>query len=133
TPAMAGAVARPDMAWVSDCRFSQVFAHRRSASGAFHAATGVQIAGVLDDLYAAGATKAQLGPVFRHGRPTLSVWAPTARQVSLEIGDRTVRMRRDDGTGVWSVTGPRSWKGKAYRYKVEVWAPSTQKVTTNTV
>ncbi|MFI8092520.1 pullulanase-type alpha-1,6-glucosidase [Streptomyces sp. NPDC086080] len=111
----------------------QVVATQRAANGAVLAATGVQIAGVLDDLYASGATKAALGPVFRHGRPTLSVWAPTARNVSLEIGGRTVRMSRDGSTGVWSVTGPRSWQGEEYRYKVTVWAPSTQEITTNTV
>ncbi|WP_442737865.1 pullulanase-type alpha-1,6-glucosidase [Streptomyces pseudogriseolus] len=111
----------------------QVVATQRAANGAVLAATGVQIAGVLDDLYAAGATKAKLGPVFRHGRPTLSVWAPTARDVSLEIGDRTVRMRRDDATGVWSVTGPASWKGEEYRYAVAVWAPSTRELVTNKV
>ncbi|MEV5934399.1 pullulanase-type alpha-1,6-glucosidase [Streptomyces sp. NPDC052079] len=111
----------------------QVVASQRAANGAVLAATGVQIAGVLDDLYAADATKAELGPVFRHGRPTLSVWAPTAQNVTLEIGDRTVRMRRDGGTGVWSVTGPRSWKGKEYRYAVTVWAPAAGDIVTNKI
>lgn len=111
----------------------QVVASQRTATGALLAATGVQTAGALDDLYADRATGADLGPVFRHGRPTLSVWAPTAQSVSLEIGDRTVRMRRDDASGVWSVTGPKSWKGKAYRYAVKVWAPTAGKVVTNKV
>ncbi|AKZ55361.1 Bi-functional protein (Secreted alpha-amylase/dextrinase) [Streptomyces ambofaciens ATCC 23877] len=111
----------------------QVVASQRTADGAVLAATGVQIAGALDDLYAARATKADLGPTFRHGRPTLSVWAPTAQSVSLEIDDRTVRMRRDDTTGVWSVTGPRSWKGEDYRYAVKVWAPDAGQVVTNKV
>ncbi|MDN3290029.1 pullulanase-type alpha-1,6-glucosidase [Streptomyces thermocarboxydus] len=111
----------------------QVVATQRAANGAVLAATGVQTAGVLDDLYASGATRAQLGPVFRHGRPTLSVWAPTARKVALEIGGRTVAMRRDDATGVWSVTGPASWKGKEYRYAVTVWAPAAGEVVTNKV
>ncbi|MER6150518.1 pullulanase-type alpha-1,6-glucosidase [Streptomyces hirsutus] len=111
----------------------QVVATQRAANGAVLAATGVQIAGALDDLYAAGATKAELGPVFRDGRPTLSVWAPTAQSVSLEIGGSTARMRRDDATGVWSVTGPKSWKGKPYRYAVQVWAPSTRELVTNKV
>ncbi|MEU3144056.1 pullulanase-type alpha-1,6-glucosidase [Streptomyces sp. NPDC006999] len=111
----------------------QVVAARRAADGAVLAATGVQIAGVLDDLYAAGATKAELGPTFRHGRPTLAVWAPTAQNVSLEIGGSTARMKRDDATGVWSVTGPKSWKGKPYRYAVKVWAPSTRELVTNKV
>ncbi|MFJ5275496.1 pullulanase-type alpha-1,6-glucosidase [Streptomyces parvulus] len=111
----------------------QVVATQRTATGAVLAATGVQTAGVLDDLYAADATRAGLGPVFRDGRPTLSLWAPTARQVRLEIGGRTVPMRRDDRSGVWSATGPRSWKGESYRYAVEVWAPDAGGIVTNKV
>ncbi|MFB7932064.1 pullulanase-type alpha-1,6-glucosidase [Streptomyces sp. NPDC056039] len=109
----------------------QVVATQHAANGAVLAATGVQIAGVLDDLY--DATKADLGPTFSHGRPTLSVWAPTAQRVSLEIGGSTVPMRRDATTGVWSATGPKSWKGKPYRYVVKVWAPSVREVVTNKV
>ncbi|MFC9814354.1 pullulanase-type alpha-1,6-glucosidase [Streptomyces virginiae] len=108
----------------------QLVASARAANGAVLAATGVQLAGVLDDLYA---TTAALGPVFKDGRPTLSVWAPTAQQVSLELDGRTVAMRRDDATGVWSVRGERSWSGKPYRYAVTVWAPSTRQVVRNLV
>ncbi|SNX57962.1 pullulanase-type alpha-1,6-glucosidase [Streptomyces sp. TLI_55] len=111
----------------------QVVASQRAANGAVLAATGVQIAGVLDDLYADAATKADLGPTFSKGRPTLSVWAPTAQSVKLELGGSTVAMKRDAKTGVWSVTGPKSWKGKEYRYVVRVWAPSVQKLVTNKV
>ncbi|MEU1616351.1 pullulanase-type alpha-1,6-glucosidase [Streptomyces sp. NPDC005722] len=111
----------------------QVVATQRLANGALLSATGVQIQGVLDDLYAAKATKAALGPVFSHGEPTLSVWAPTARSVALDLDGRTVPMRRDASTGVWSVTGERSWTGKPYRYAVTVWAPTVQKVVTNKV
>ncbi|MGW2640932.1 pullulanase-type alpha-1,6-glucosidase [Streptomyces sp. NPDC001348] len=110
----------------------QLVASQRAANGAVLAATGVQIAGVLDDLYP-GATKAKLGPVFRDGRPTLAVWAPTAQKVSLDVDGTTVRMRRDAATGVWSVTGPKAWKGKPYRYVVKVWAPSVRRVVTNEV
>ncbi|MFJ9905283.1 pullulanase-type alpha-1,6-glucosidase [Streptomyces sp. NPDC101152] len=110
----------------------QVVASQRAVNGAALAATGVQIAGVLDDLYA-GATKAELGPTFHRGRPTLSVWAPTAQSVALELGVSLKPMRRDDSTGVWSVTGPASWKGQEYRYVVKVWAPSVRKVVTNKV
>ncbi|MET9911732.1 pullulanase-type alpha-1,6-glucosidase [Streptomyces sp. NPDC006476] len=110
----------------------QLVASQRAANGAVLAATGVQIAGVLDDLYP-GATKAELGPTFPKGRPTLSVWAPAAQSVSLELGGSLKAMRRDDSTGVWSVTGPASWKGKEYRYVVKVWAPSVRKVVTNKV
>ncbi|MGW1888735.1 pullulanase-type alpha-1,6-glucosidase [Streptomyces sp. NPDC002004] len=110
----------------------QLIATQRAGNGALLAATGVQIPGALDDLYA-GATGAGLGPVFHHGRPTLSVWAPTARTVSLDLDGRRVPMHRDDRTGVWSVTGPKAWTGKPYRYAVRVWAPSVQRTVTNHV
>lgn len=111
----------------------QLIATQRAANGALLAATGVQTAGVLDELYGKAASGTSLGPVFRKGSPTLSVWAPTARTVALELDGRTVPMRRDDRTGVWSVTGKKSWNGKPYRYAVNVWAPSVRKMVTNKV
>lgn len=111
--------------------------------GDLTSATGLQTPGVLDSLYGAKANRAQLGPVFggpRHRTPKLSVWAPTARTVSLEryatSGSTTptvVAMKRDDATGVWSVTGEPSWKGSFYRYRVEVFAPTELAVVTNSV
>nr|WP_238426482.1 pullulanase-type alpha-1,6-glucosidase [Streptomyces adustus] len=120
-----------DRARVREALGGQLVASQLAANGAVLSATGVQIAGVLDDLY--DATKANLGPVFHDGRPTLSVWAPTAQNVSLELAGATVPMHRDATTGVWSVTGPASWKGKPYRYVVKVWAPSVRKIVTNKV
>ncbi|MEV5974801.1 pullulanase-type alpha-1,6-glucosidase [Streptomyces sp. NPDC051921] len=111
----------------------QLVAAQYAANGAVLTATGVQTAGVLDDLYAAQATGAALGPVFRAGRPTLSLWAPTAQSVALELDGRAVPMRRDDASGVWSVTGPKSWTGKPYRFVVKVWAPGARKVVENRV
>ncbi|KOV50469.1 sulfonate ABC transporter ATP-binding protein [Streptomyces sp. AS58] len=116
---------------VRDALRGQLVAAQRAANGAVPAATGVQIAGVLDDLY--DATKADLGPTFRKGRPTLAVWAPTAQSVALEIDGSHRPMRRDDTTGVWSVTGPASWRNKPYRYVVKVWAPGVREVVTNKV
>ncbi|MEU8623087.1 pullulanase-type alpha-1,6-glucosidase [Streptomyces sp. NPDC048623] len=118
---------------VRDSLRGQLIATQRAANGALLAATGVQTAGVLDDLYAQKAAQSSLGPVFRNGRPTLSVWAPTAQSVALELDGRTMPMRRDAASGVWSVTGPRTWAGKPYRYVVKVWAPSVQKLVENRV
>ncbi len=109
----------------------QLVASQRAATGAVLAATGVQLAGVLDDLHDGSA--ADLGPTFRAGRPTLAVWAPTAQQVSLELDGTNHPMKRNDTTGVWSVTGEKSWKNKPYRYVVKVWAPSVGEVVTNKV
>ncbi|MFD7755059.1 pullulanase-type alpha-1,6-glucosidase [Streptomyces sp. NPDC059757] len=111
----------------------QLIATQRAANGALLAATGVQSAGVLDDLYGKSASSAALGPVFGHGRPTLSVWAPTAQTVALELDGKNIPMWRDDRTGVWSVTGTAQWTGKPYRYVVKVWAPTVQKIVTNKV
>ena len=108
-------------------------ATQKSPSGSA-ATTGVQIPGVLDDLYGKAAAKTALGPVFHRGhRPTLAVWAPTARTVALELDGRTVPMRRDDTSGVWRVQGRPDWAGKAYRYVVTVWAPTVRKTVTNKV
>ncbi|MGW9081354.1 pullulanase-type alpha-1,6-glucosidase [Streptomyces kronopolitis] len=108
-------------------------ATQRTADGR-RATTGVQIPGVLDDLYGTRARHAALGPVFaRDGRPTLAVWAPTARTVALELGGRTVPMHRDGASGVWRVRGARDWAGKPYRYRVTVWAPSVGRTVTNEV
>ncbi|WP_411074585.1 pullulanase-type alpha-1,6-glucosidase [Streptomyces sp. cmx-4-7] len=103
-------------------------------------ATGLQTAGVLDALYADKAERAALGPVFHAGRPTLSLWAPTAQAVNVELYDtptsttaRTVPLTLDRATGVWSVRGAKDWKNLYYRYQIKVWTPATQKTVTNTV
>ncbi|WP_405009455.1 pullulanase-type alpha-1,6-glucosidase [Kitasatospora sp. NBC_01539] len=110
------------------------------ATGNLTTATGLQTAGVLDSLYAAKAAHAELGPVFHGKRPTLSLWAPTAQSVTVELYDtatsaaaRTVPLTLDEATGVWSVEGDRSWNGTYYRYQVRVWAPSVLRTVTNTV
>jgi pullulanase-type alpha-1,6-glucosidase len=110
----------------------QLAVTERDHEGRLLAVTGVQIPGVLDDLYAA-ATKARLGPTFDRGRPRLAVWAPTATDVKLELADRLVSMKRDDRTGVWSVDGDRSWIGQYYRYRVTVWQPAVRRVVTASV
>ncbi|WP_430791977.1 pullulanase-type alpha-1,6-glucosidase [Actinoplanes sp. G11-F43] len=108
-------------------------------SGQLTALTAVQIAGVLDDLYP-DAVDAELGPVVDgHEPPRISVWAPTAHNVELELfrdpGDepRIHPMRRDDTTGVWSITGKRKWLGRWYRFRVEAWQPAAQAVITTSV
>jgi pullulanase-type alpha-1,6-glucosidase len=111
------------------------------SAGRLLQSTGVQIPGVLDDLYA-GARDAQLGPVWsrkRHElRPSLAVWAPTAKRVDLLLDpvgaqpEQRVVMRRGDD-GVWRVTGDASWRNAAYRYEVTVYVPALDKVVPNTV
>ncbi len=107
------------------------------ADGDLLAQTGVQVPGVLDDVYD-GARSADLGPTWTHRRPTVAVWAPTAKRVRLELDpagrrpSRTVAMRRDRD-GVWSVRGHRGWRGATYRFAVKVYVPALDAVVTNHV
>ncbi len=110
----------------------------RLTNGAVTDATGLQLPGVLDALYA---TDAPLGVNWSAaGVPTVSVWAPTAKNVTLvrfvgpdaQEGERS-EMVRDDATGVWSATGGADWKWQYYVFEVQVYAPSVGEVVTNLV
>jgi pullulanase-type alpha-1,6-glucosidase len=102
--------------------------------------TGVQIPGMLDELYP---YDGPLGVRFDGDteRPTLRVWAPTAQSVTLLLAGDTptsediseLPMELDPATGVWSITGDADWKGQYYLYQVEVYAPSTGGIETNVV
>ncbi|MET7394580.1 pullulanase-type alpha-1,6-glucosidase [Dactylosporangium sp. NPDC005572] len=116
----------------------QLVAVERDVDGNVTEATGVQVAGALDDLYGA-ALGAKLGPAFDGSRTSVSVWAPTAQTVALELfssPDKPAElktMQRDERTGVWSVTGDKSWKGKYYRFRVTAYQPAVKGVTTASV
>ena len=117
----------------------QLLVAGRDVEGRLTALTGVQLPGVLDDLYAEAA-EADLGvTIDDEDRPQIAVWAPTARTVGLELsrapGDepRLVPMDRDAVTGVWSVVGKHKWLGRYYRFRVEVWHPAAQRVVTTSV
>jgi pullulanase-type alpha-1,6-glucosidase len=110
-----------------------------SAAGALSALTGVQLPGVLDDLYGEVAAQRTLGISWVYQAPTLALWAPTAKSVSLllrpdAIGGATETVpavRQSDGS--WIVSGPKTWEGAAYLWKVDVFVPSTGAVETNVV
>jgi pullulanase-type alpha-1,6-glucosidase len=101
-------------------------------------ATGVQIPGVLDDLYA---NDSPLGVTYQGAKPTLRVWAPTAKSVKLHLfansnpatTSAVYPMTADPATGVWSIAGAASWTYKFYLYEVEVFVPSTGQVEHNLV
>src|SRR5919197_2947630 len=101
-------------------------------------ATSLQIPGVLDDLYAYGG---ELGVCWSNGVPTLRVWSPTARSVTLILfeGPRTPEalmtraMTFDGSAGTWTTAGEPGWRGKYYLYEVEVYVPSTGRIERNQV
>ncbi|MHA7241541.1 pullulanase-type alpha-1,6-glucosidase [Arthrobacter sp. TMS1-12-1] len=110
-----------------------------SPDGTVLATTGVQVPGVLDDLYS-GAARNELGLTWKGQKPQLDLWAPTARSVSVQVfregsgGDPiATRALRQDKDGVWSVKGEKDWKGAYYLYDVEVFVPETGTVEHNLV
>ena len=115
-----------------------------------NAFTGVQIAPVLDSLYAQKATQASYGVNWNEaGNPTFALWAPTAKSVALVSwntstpsgsdadipgdGLRTEAVRGDDGR--WSVDNAAGeiHEGAQYLWEVSVYVPETGKVEKNLV
>lgn len=147
-PHLAGAtglrLADADAAKVAAMVSGQFAIAQYDGAGNLVQVTSLQTAGLLDDLFAAKATQAQLGVSFdRSGLATFRVWAPTAKSVALnlyasasEATPATVPMTRDAASGVWSVTSnDRTLANRVYyTYTVQVlsrWADN--KVVTNTV
>lgn len=109
----------------------------RNRAGDTVAVTGLQIGGVLDDLYA---NDARLGASFDGGVPTVAVWAPTATAVRLQLFDgakskaeAALAMVEDRATGVWRITGAKSWNRKFYLFEVDVFVPALGCIVTNRV
>jgi pullulanase-type alpha-1,6-glucosidase len=127
-----------DAARAADAVRGQIVMIDRAADGTLRAVTGVQIAGVLDDLYAAAAKPVTLGPSTVGGVTTVRAWAPTAQSAQLVIrpagsaADTVLTMSRNDGSGVWSASGT-GWRDARYLFRLKVYAPSTRKIETNDV
>jgi pullulanase/glycogen debranching enzyme len=97
------------------------------AQGLVRAATRVQAAGALDDLYSAAAGLDKLGVDIANGRTSFTVWAPTAQQAAVCVYNtagssaRAVyQMRFDQATGAWNAAVPGDLTGKYYTYAVDV-------------
>jgi pullulanase len=90
------------------------------------AATRLQWAGGLDDLFAAAASH-ELGVQTRPGGTSFALWAPTAQAVSVcvyrrGIGPASQRlaMQTDPATGIWSAALPGDLSGRYFAYLVDV-------------
>ncbi|XP_056846958.1 pullulanase 1, chloroplastic isoform X2 [Raphanus sativus] len=104
------------------------------AEGRFVQGTGLQLPGVLDELFS---YDGPLGANFTPGGGvSLHLWAPTAQEVSVCIYKNPLDKSPteicpcEEVSGVWSINGPSSWEGCYYVYKVLVYHPSTFKVET---
>eukprot|EP00878_Enallax_costatus_P010482 GHUV01010944.1.p1 GENE.GHUV01010944.1~~GHUV01010944.1.p1 ORF type:complete len:704 (+),score=164.13 GHUV01010944.1:956-3067(+) len=116
------------------CR-GQVAVSVESHTGRVLDCTGVQLAGMLDDLYY---TDEPLGDHYckQTQSHVISVWAPTAQKVELlhfwELrgGQADVHTMKKNEKGVWSFRRPGDWKDTAYKYRVTVFCPWTNQIET---
>jgi pullulanase-type alpha-1,6-glucosidase len=131
-------IAAEDLPLVPEILKGQMAISAVDSAGLSVDATGLQIPGVLDDLYTYGG---DLGVTWDGDVPTIRVWAPTAKSVTFHLfGDSDpattstiTSMVLDPETGVWSLTGDSGWKGAYYLFEVEVYANATRQVEHNLV
>ncbi|MEW9796803.1 alpha-1,6-glucosidase domain-containing protein [Alteromonas sp. CYL-A6] len=109
------------------------------SDGTLVAATGIQLANAIDQLYTQAeedADEAVLGPVYTDSGITAAVWAPTAQQVRLltfndnKTDANSFDMVRDDASGVWTYSGGDELDRVLYRYEVTVYHPTTGDIQT---
>lgn len=103
------------------------------------AATHVQAAKVLDDLYTKGeadADEATLGLVYDGDTITANLWAPTAQNVMLNVYDSAKallssnQMVEDPATGIWSFAGTSSFDRQFFRYELTVYHSQNNAIET---
>ena len=136
-------IASADLPMAPQILKSQFAVEARDSSDALVDATGLQIPGVLDDLFSydgdlgiswEGDSANDMAPVIR-------LWAPTAQMVRFHLFDDSdpattstvFDMSYSAATGVWAVTGQPDWKDKYFLFEVQVFAPTTGKIETNMV
>jgi pullulanase/glycogen debranching enzyme len=103
---------------------------QENADGTARDATTLQIAGALDDIYAAANQVTDLGATVAKAHTGFKLWAPTAQHVSVctydnGYGKATAieAMRFNPATGIWSASKRANLSGKYYKYAVDVIAP----------
>jgi pullulanase len=117
----------PDAARVPALLRGQLVLVQEAPDGIVIAATRVQVAAALDDIYARAADAKALGVTVAKGQTGFRLWAPTAQQVAVCTYDSGTAkaagvrdMAFDQATGVWSATLPGNQSGRYYRYAVDV-------------
>ncbi|MES2150627.1 MAG: alpha-1,6-glucosidase domain-containing protein [Pseudomonadota bacterium] len=95
--------------------------------GTVLAATRLQAAGALDDLYAAAGGIADLGATPAHQHTSFKLWAPTAQAVAVctyasgDSGATAIKaMQFDAANGSWQANMPADLSGHYYKYLVDV-------------
>ena len=131
-PALPLQVAARDAHKLRNWHRGQLALVQESAQGELIAATSVQVAGALDDLYARAENASDLGVSIQRGATQWKLWAPTARSVALCLHDTAdgpagsvLPMQRDASTGVWQLRQRGDLSGRYYNYLVDVFVRGT--------
>jgi pullulanase len=100
---------------------------QETLDGTVIAATRIQVAAALDDIYARAADAPALGATVARNQTGFRLWAPTAQQVAVctyasgtSQASAVRAMTMDAATGVWSAALPGNQSGHYYRYAVDV-------------
>ena len=125
------AVAATDLDRIPSLLGGQLLLVREDSRGNVLDVTALQVAGALDDLYAA-AEDLVLGVEAKAASTTFTLWAPTAQSVALCLhdarDDTAVTLRhahRDAETGTWSLRIDRDLSGGYYTWLVDVFVPGS--------
>ncbi|WP_407354420.1 pullulanase-type alpha-1,6-glucosidase [Luteimonas sp. R10] len=121
------AVRDEDAARLPALHTGQLLLVRENAEGHVLDATALQVAGALDDLYAAAEDIDDFGATVGPDGTRFRLWAPTARAVSVCLhrddrapADAVHPLRREAATGAWSLALPQDLSGRRYTYIVDV-------------
>ena len=131
-------IAAADLPKAPEILRGQIAVSALNADGVSQDATGVQIPGVLDDLYTYGG---ELGVAWEGNVPVLRLWAPTAKSVNLHLfadsnpatTSTVLPLYFTPDSGVWTIKGEPGWKNQYFLYEVEVYVHSTGRVEHNMV
>ena len=119
-----------DLSRAADLLRRQVVLVQENADGVVLKVSGLQIAGALDDVYAAAKKVDDLGVTVSGKKTAFKLWAPTAQKVSVcryeksnGVAQSIAAMQWDASTGIWSLVAPSDLSGQYYLYVVDVFVP----------
>jgi len=120
-------LADKDLARLPVLHREQLVLTQEAPDGTVLAATRLQAAGALDDLYAAAEQAPDLGATPAKKRTAFKLWAPTAQQAAVCVFDSgssragaVHQLAMDVATGIWSAQVPADLSGRYYTYAVDV-------------
>lgn len=121
------AVAEPDLAQLPALHRQQLVLVQEDDGGIVRAATRLQSAGALDDLFSTAGKANDLGVSIGKQTTSFKLWAPTAQRAAVclyDTGDSRAAaiapLRFDAASGIWSGSRAAKLSGKYYKYAVDV-------------